>query len=95
MVQCLAAAPDGRLLATGGTDKAIRLWDPATGTKLGQFTGHPGRIRGLAFSPDGTRLASAAEGGTDLVWDVTALARLTREAKASLPRLKSRGQAKP
>jgi WD40 repeat protein len=31
LVRCAAFAPDGATLATGGSDRSLRLWDPATG----------------------------------------------------------------
>jgi len=31
-VRAWALRPDGRLLATSGRDRSIRLWDPTTGT---------------------------------------------------------------
>ncbi len=54
----VAFAPDGRL-ATGGADRVVRLWD-AEGRPLRELTGHSVAVRAVAFSPDGTRLASAA-----------------------------------
>ncbi|HEY7309480.1 MAG TPA: sigma-70 family RNA polymerase sigma factor [Gemmataceae bacterium] len=55
-------SPDGHLLAVGGDDCLIRLWDVATGRELRQFRGHVGGINGLAFSPDGLKLASGGDG---------------------------------
>ena len=50
---------DGTLLATGGRDKKVRLWDVKT-EKLNQtLSGHIGPIQALAFSPDGTLLVSS------------------------------------
>jgi len=54
----VAFSPDGRLLASGGRDWTVRLWDPATGEHLRTLTGHAGTVRGVAFSPDGRLLAS-------------------------------------
>ena len=41
-----------------------------TGEVLATFDGHRGGVSALAFSPDGTRLASGGHDGMTLVWDV-------------------------
>jgi RNA polymerase sigma factor (sigma-70 family) len=59
-VTCLAYSPDGKVLASGGTDSRICLWDTARGKELRRCTGHTGRISALAFDPRGEVLASAS-----------------------------------
>jgi WD40 repeat protein len=69
-VRNVVFSPDGKALASGGEDGAIRLWDPALGKSLGEpFSGHHGIINSVAFSPDGMLLASGGDDGTIRLWD--------------------------
>jgi WD40 repeat protein len=58
----IAYSTDGRMLAVGEFKGRIHIWDPATGAELHTFT-HDRQVSALAFSPDGTLIASAS-------WDV-------------------------
>jgi WD40 repeat protein len=55
-------SPDGSLLATGGREKDVMLWDVESGELLGEFSSHYHYILRMAFNPQGTMLASA-------IWD--------------------------
>jgi WD40 repeat protein len=49
----------------------VRIWDVNTGKELLILQGYPGTIWDLAYSPDGTRLATVGFGGTARVWNAT------------------------
>jgi WD40 repeat protein len=66
----LTFSPDGKLLAAGGTDGQVHLWEVATGRKLFLLTGHDGWVRTLCFSNDGRYLASGSGDRTIRVWDM-------------------------
>jgi len=61
----VAYSPDGRVVATAGSDNAVQLWDPATGSLIRTLTGHEDDVSAVAFSPDGVLLASGAGGWDD------------------------------
>jgi WD40 repeat protein len=57
-VRCLAYSADGQLLASGGADHTVKLWEWATGKLVASLKGHEGFVTAVAFSPDGKTLAS-------------------------------------
>ncbi|BAZ16845.1 WD-40 repeat-containing protein [Calothrix sp. NIES-4071] len=60
-------SPDGKLIASGGTDRMIKIWRP-DGTLLQTLNGHELAVTSIAFSPDGKTLASASLDKKVLLW---------------------------
>ena len=69
-------SPDETRIATAGYDRAVTLWDAATGERLHHIEVHNGAIFDLAFSPDGKVLASASADQTVKLWNTATGERL-------------------
>ena len=55
-VDDLALSPDGRTLATCGSDGQVRLWSVPSGEPIETILRHRRAVEGLAFAPDGQSL---------------------------------------
>lgn len=64
-------SPDGKLLATAGYDRSIRIWRVETGEELHHLAVHNGAVFDLAFDPSGAVLASASADQTVKLWRVS------------------------
>jgi hypothetical protein len=71
--RCFAFGPGGKLLAVGGEDKEVQLWDltAAARKKIGSLTGVQNPPAKLSIAPDGSALAAVDAGETTIqVWDL-------------------------
>jgi WD40 repeat protein/tRNA A-37 threonylcarbamoyl transferase component Bud32 len=71
LVTAVALSADDKLLAVGGEDQLIRIYDD-TGRLTATLKGHKGAIHTLAFGPDGRLLLSGGADGSARLWDAVA-----------------------
>jgi WD40 repeat protein len=70
-VRSVAFSPDGKTLASSGSEEEISLWDVDTHTKRNALKTHSSPVYSVAFSPNGKLLASSCDNGTIEIWDLT------------------------
>ena len=88
-VVAIAWSPDSTLLLSAGLDGQLKLWDPATGAVRGALPGHADHLQAVAWSRDGSILATGGN-GVIFLWDARTLApirTLTMAQPADLPAL--------
>jgi len=70
-VLSITFAPDGRMFASGGRDKELRLWDVGMTRGSRQVCAeHNGGVSGLAISGNGRRMVSGCSANTIKFWDL-------------------------
>jgi WD40 repeat protein len=83
-ISSVSFSPDGKRLASGSRDKTVKLWDLNTGQELLTLKGYmsvqygislnsrwfPDPSNSIAFSPNGSKLASGSDGHMVKLWDL-------------------------
>ncbi|MCI0339693.1 MAG: WD40 repeat domain-containing protein [Planctomycetales bacterium] len=69
-IAAVAFSPDGRLVASAGTDGSARVWDVAAGREIRKLQGHRRDLTDLSFTPDGRLLVTSSLDSTAKVWEV-------------------------
>ena len=68
-VRALAYSPQGEVLASGGQDNVIRIWELPSGELDKTLRGHASGVRGCDFSADGRQLLSAGRDHQIKLWE--------------------------
>lgn len=68
-VWSVAYAPNGKLVAGAGDDKAVHVWDAQTLILKARLEGHQGVINSIAFSSNSRLIASGSSDRTIKVWN--------------------------
>ncbi len=69
-VKCSTLSNDARLMASGGQNNTVNLWDVQTANILRTFSGHENIVTHIALSSDNTKMVTASLDKTLRVWDV-------------------------
>ncbi|MEM9908046.1 MAG: NACHT domain-containing protein [Cyanobacteria bacterium P01_D01_bin.44] len=83
-IRTVTFSPDGQLVASGGLDRTIRVWEVKTGTCIQTISNHSEPISSLAFKPNGQVLASSGESGI-IHLSAIKTGRLLQELKSDSP----------
>lgn len=67
-----ALAATTSILASGGPESIVRVWDPRTGKRITKFVGHTDNVRDVLITQDGDTIMTASSDQTVKVWSMTA-----------------------
>jgi WD40 repeat protein len=93
-INSVAFSPDGRFVVTASADGTARVFDAATGGRLGELRGHGKSVNTASFSPDGKFIVTASDDATVRLWDATSFAPL-RTIGGTYPNVVSSAEYSP
>jgi len=68
-VTSLSFSPDSQVLASGSSDRTVKLWHLTNGTLIKTLLGIPDTVQQVSFSPDGKSLLVASESAGAMIWN--------------------------
>ncbi|KAJ5893539.1 hypothetical protein N7495_005230 [Penicillium taxi] len=60
------------VIASGGPENVVRVWDPKSGKLITKFVGHTDNIRDILINQSGDKIMTASSDQTIKVWSLTA-----------------------
>ncbi|MEQ8959709.1 MAG: hypothetical protein RLP02_17590 [Coleofasciculus sp. C2-GNP5-27] len=69
VIWSVAISPDGQMIASGGSEQPIMLWNSDRGKLVRTLTEHSGKVYSVTFSPNGKLLASGGDDNTLRIWN--------------------------
>ncbi|EEY17905.1 WD repeat-containing protein [Verticillium alfalfae VaMs.102] len=69
-IYALSVAP--RIIASGGPESSVRLWDPRTGDAVTKFVGHTDNVRSILLNEAGDTVMTSSSDSTIKLWSITA-----------------------
>ncbi|KAL7624468.1 hypothetical protein AAE478_006033 [Parahypoxylon ruwenzoriense] len=67
-----AMSVNRNILASGGPESIVRLWDPKSGKRITKLVGHTDNVRAILMNEAGDTVMTASSDQTVKVWSVTA-----------------------
>jgi WD40 repeat protein len=69
-VNTISFSPDGKYLASGSSDKTVKIWDMELKTEIITLKNHLLKVNSVAFSPDGDYFISASDDRSIKLWNI-------------------------
>lgn len=61
----------GSILASGGPESVVKVWDPKSGKLITKFVGHTSNVRDILINEDGDTIMTSSSDQTVKVWSMT------------------------